>query len=109
MSDDTIGALRHRLTLEQSVPTPDGGGGNTKSWVTVAEVWGALEPLSGIERVEAARLTGRHMYEVRVRYRADVELAMRFTLGARILNILSVEDVGARGRWLRILCEEHDL
>lgn len=109
MSTDTIGALRHRLTLEQSVPTSDGGGGVSKSWEMVAEVWGALEPLSGIERVEASRLTGRHMYEIRIRYRADVELAMRFALGTRLFHILSIKDVDSRGRWLRVLCEERDL
>lgn len=109
MSAGTIGALRHRLIIERSVRTPDGGGGVSENWVQLAEVWAAIEPLSGVERVEAARLTGRHMYEIRMRYRSDVEPAMRFALGDRLFHILSLEDVGARGRWLRALCEERDL
>ncbi len=109
MSGTSIGGLRHRLILEQSVPTPDGGGGNTESWVQVAQVWGAVEPLSGGESVQAARIAGRHMYQIRVRYRADVEPSMRFRLGTRIFNILSIENAGERGRWLRALCEERDL
>ena len=104
-----IGGLRHRLSLEQSSLTPDGGGGVTESWVQVAQVWGAIEPLSGRESVEAARIAGRHMYEIRIRYRADVEPAMRFQMVSRIFHILSVEDVGGRGRWLKALCEEREL
>lgn len=109
MNGLSIGALRHRLTLEQSSLNPDGGGGVTESWVQVAQVWGAIEPLSGRERVEAARIAGRHMYDITLRYRADVEPAMRFRLGGRIFHILSTEDVDGRGHWLKALCEEREL
>lgn len=109
MSGKPIGRLRHRLILEQSVPTPDGGGGVTLTWVQVAQIWGALEPLSGRERVEAGRIAGRHMYDITIRHRGDVKLSMRFALGTRIFHILSAEDVDGRGRWLKTLCEEREL
>ncbi len=109
MNGLSIGGLRHRLTLEQSSLTPDGGGGVTQSWVQVAQVWGEIAPLSGRERVEAARIAGRQSYEIRIRFRAGVEPAMRFRLGARNFHILAVEDVGERGQWLKALCEEREL
>jgi head-tail adaptor len=34
---------------------------------------------------------------------------MRFRKGARILHILSIENVEERGRWLRAICEEREL
>ncbi|GBE44291.1 phage head-tail joining protein [bacterium BMS3Bbin10] len=109
MNGQAIGALRHRLTLEQTSLTPDGGGGNTESWVQVAQVWGRIAPLSGRESVEAARIAGRYRYEITIRYRAGVEPAMRFRLGARIFHILAIEDIGERGKWLKALCEEREL
>lgn len=109
MSGLSIGTLRHRLTLEQTSLTPDGGGGVTENWVQVAQVWGEIEPLKGRERVEAARIAGRHMYDISLRFRDDVEPAMRFRLGVRIFHILSTEDVSGRGKWLKALCEEREL
>ena len=109
MNGLSIGALRHRLTLEQTSLTADGGGGVTENWVQVAQIWGAIEPLKGRERVEAARIAGRHMYDISMRYRDDVAPSMRFRLGARIFHILSAEDVGGRGKWLKALCEEREL
>lgn len=104
-----IGRLRHRLTIEQPVTTPDGAGGNTETWIVVADVWGRVEPLSGSERVEAGRLSGRHLHDITIRYRADIERNMRIRLGTRIFHILTLEDIGGRGRWLRMLAEERDL
>jgi len=104
-----IGKLRHRLVIEQPETTPDGAGGLTESWIALAEVWGAIEPLSGSERVEAGRIAGRHMHDITIRYRGDVSRNMRIRLSDRIFHILTLEDVGGRGQWLRILAEERDL
>lgn len=109
MSHQNIGALRHRLTLERVVRTPDGGGGVTESWVSEATLWAEIRPLSGGEAVEAGRLAGKHRFEITLRYRDGVEPAMRFRLGARLFHILAVENVEERGRWLKALCEERDL
>ena len=109
MTRQSIGALRHRLNLEQTSRAGDGGGGVTESWVQVAQVWGEIAPLSGRESVEAARIAGRYRYEITIRYRAGVVPAMRFRLGTRIFHILAVEDVGERGVWLKALCEEREL
>ena len=104
-----IGELRHRLVIEQPETTPDGAGGNTETWITLAEVWGAVEPLSGSERVEAGRIAGRHMHDITIRYRGDVARNMRIRQQSRIFHILTLEDLGGRGRWLRMLAEERDL
>src|SRR5690606_12883749 len=101
--------LRHRLTLERPVRAADGAGGFSESWALEAQLWGWLRPLSGGESVHAGRLAGRHGYEITIRYRAGVDPSMRFRMGARVFEILSLENAGERGRWLRALCEERDL
>jgi SPP1 family predicted phage head-tail adaptor len=104
-----IGELRHRLTLERLVQTTDGAGGFQESWDVEATVWARLRPLSGGEGVDAGRLAGRHGYEITIRYRPGVDLSMRFRMGARVFEIVSMKNLGERGRWLRALCEERDL
>ena len=101
--------LRHRLTLQEVQRVSDGAGGATTSWTDVAEVWAQATPVGGSEGVEAGRLEGKRAYEIMLRYRDGVRPAMRFVFGTRVLEILTVADVGERRRWLRCLCEERDL
>jgi SPP1 family predicted phage head-tail adaptor len=108
MTVPRIGALRHRLTLESPSRTGDGGGGAAVTWQLVAELWAHVRPISGDERLRADGVSGRVTHEVWLRHRADVVPAMRFTHGARILEIVAVLDPGRRDR-LRCLCEELSL
>ena len=101
----TIGAMRERFTLEQSVRTDDGGGGASVTWETVAELWAAARPISGDERLRHDQLSGRITHEVWIRYRAGVVPAMRFRQDARVYEIVAVLEVERRAR-LKCLCEE---
>ena len=103
-----IGTLRERLTLEQPVRTPDGGGGASVVWELVTELWARVRPISGEERLVHDQLAGRLTHEVWVRHRPGVLPAMRFRQGARIYEIVAVLDVGHRTH-LKCLCEERSL
>jgi hypothetical protein len=59
--------MRHRVILQQIVRTSDGGGGASESWSTVAELWAAVRPIGGDERVAADALAGQLTHEVWVR------------------------------------------
>lgn len=102
----SIGELRHRLALQAPLAEDDGGGGVTRTWALVAEVWGAVRPLSGGEGVAADGLHGSVSHEIWIRYRPDVVPEMRFALGTRLFDIRSVIDSGERHRFLRCLAEE---
>jgi len=104
-----IGRLRHRLTLEAATRTPDGGGGASETWTTVAEVWAEISPTSGTEAVDSDALTGRVSHEIVFRYRSGVAPAMRLRSGTRLFEIAAVIDVDERRRWLKCLCMERDL
>lgn len=102
----SIGDLRHRLALQAPLATADGGGGATRTWALVAEVWGAIRPAGGNEAVEADGLHGRVSHEIWIRHRSSVVPEMRFVLGARAFEIRAVIDSGERHRFLRCIVEE---
>lgn len=109
MSAIPIGTLRHRVVLQHVVRTDDGGGGAAETWSTVAELWAAVRPISGDERVAADALAGQLTHEVWVRHRPGVTPSMRFLIGSRVLDIRAVVDVEGRSRRLKCLCRERDL
>jgi SPP1 family predicted phage head-tail adaptor len=109
MRRPTIGRLRHHLALEAASRTPDGGGGASETWTTVAEVWAGITPTSGTEAVDADALTGRVSHEIVFRYRPDVAPAMRLRGSTRLFEIAAVIDIDERRRWLKCLCVERDL
>lgn len=100
-----IGDLRHRITLQQAVDTPDAGGGSARSWQDIATLWAEIEPLSGNEKIHAMAVTATQKYRLRLRYRGDITPAQRFVRDGQILNILAVRDRDERRRWLECLCE----
>lgn len=109
MSGEGIGALRHRLVIEAVQTTPDGGGGFSESWVEIATVWASIAAKSGGEALQADRVTGTLRHDISIRYRDDVQPAMRFRKGQRVFHILGCENVGERQVMLKCLCEERDL
>ncbi len=107
--DLRIGELRHRLGIQAERATSDGGGGLTDPWadpVTVATVWGKVEPLTGGERLHAAQIQDRLSHRIVIRHRGGITAAMRIIFGTRVFNIRAVIDPGERGRFLELLCDE---
>ena len=102
----SIGDLRSRLCIEAPVADPDGGGGVTRTWALVAEVWGAIRPVSGNETFAADGVSGRVSHEIWIRHRTGVSPEMRVSYGARIFEIRAAMDWGERHRFLRCLVEE---
>ena len=100
------GKFRQRVTLQQAVRTPDGGGGAAVTWSPVADLWASIEPMSADERFDSDRLQGRVTHQIWLRYRAGVTPAMRFLSGARVFDIRSAVDADEVHRYLRCLVEE---
>ena len=98
--------LRHRVILQSSAATADGGGGAATAWSDVATLWASIEPLKGAERLSAQQLESPVSHRVRLRMRVGVTTAMRLKFGARVFNIRAVINRGERNRLLELLCEE---
>ncbi len=101
-----IGALRHRVVIEQPVRTQNDSGGWTTVWTEVATVWASVEPLSGGEQLRAMQLEEKISHRVTIRHRTGITAKMRLNFGGRLFNIRSALDRKERGRWLDILADE---
>lgn len=100
------GELRARLVLEQPVDTPDGAGGVTRSYATVATLWAAVTPMSARGDVVAAGLAATVTHRITIRARGDVTTRHRLRDGTRIFRIASLRDQDDRGRFIEIHAEE---
>ena len=101
-----IGEMRHRLVLEAPNETPDGIGGVTRAWTTLATVWAAIEPVAAEDQVVADRRLGVLTHRIVIRQRDGLTTHHRFRLGARVFVIRAIRDLEERGRFLECLTEE---
>lgn len=101
------GSLRERLTFEKPSSATDPTWGKSLGWVTGAEAWASVTPIGAGERNEGNGVLSNAAYEVRVRYMPDVTSAWRVVWRGRVLDMVSVVDVGARRRELLIRAVEH--
>lgn len=102
----SIGALRHRVTLEAPVDVADDIGGLTRTFAPIAQLWAHIETSEAGEQFVAARLEQMRRSQVTIRWRSDVVNGMRFDLRGRKLLIRGVVDVDERRRLLICHCEE---
>lgn len=108
--------LRHRLSLQDEVMAPDGAGGYSKSWQTVAELWAEIEPvtgadsrissLAGKETVLGGQLQSEVTHRIYLRYRAGVTPAQRLLFDNRAFNIRYAVNSEERGDTLVLLAQE---
>lgn len=101
-----IGTLRHRITLQSYTAAPDSYGDPIKAWSDLADVWAAVEPLTGREYFQAQQTHAEVTYRVRIRYRGDVVPTMRIAYTGKTLEILAVIDVGERRREMHLMCRD---
>lgn len=100
------GQLRTQLTLEQSLETPDGQGGFTLTWTTLATLWALVEPLGGRSAIFAERAEVLSTHRIWLRFRNDVNRGMRLGTNGRIYRIDTVEDADGSRRYLVIKATE---
>lgn len=101
-----IGALRHRVTLEAPIDTPDDAGGFSRSFTTVADLWARITPGGAREDFVEQRAEQATSHVVTIRWRSDVTKDMRFVFRGRKLRIQSAVDPDERRRFLICQCEE---
>lgn len=101
-----IGKLKSRVTIEEAVRTPDGGGGFTESWQSIAdspEVYAAILPLSGSEQLRHHQLSSTVTHRIIIRQRGGITPAMRLVKGSVIYDIISVTERQGKESYLEIL------
>ncbi len=101
-----IGALRHRVILEQEVLTPDVAGSYTRSWSEIAEVWAAIDNASAKMKARADQSQEDYRKHIIVRFQDDYRNTKRVRYGARCFVVETIEAVGEQTRFLKIMARE---
>jgi SPP1 family predicted phage head-tail adaptor len=99
------GTLNRRLVLEEPVETPDGSGGVTRGFQTLATLWAEVTPVSARGDIVAEARGATVTHRIVIRRNADVTTRYRFRDGTRIFAIVSIRERD-RGRFLDIHAEE---
>jgi SPP1 family predicted phage head-tail adaptor len=101
------GKLRHRVQLQRSVQVQDPVTGDlSSSWVDVAKVWAAVEPLSAREFTASSAVQSAITTRITIRYR-QVDASMRILHLGRIYNIEGVlADKDSGLEYLTLPCSE---
>ena len=101
-----VGQMRHRMTIQSQVATPDGMGGSTITWADVATVWADIRPVSGAERAQADRLMLDVSHSILMRHRALSATTERLTMDGRVFNVVSLYDADESRSHLKVLARE---
>lgn len=102
------GRLRHRVSIRALQAAKDVTSGQvTKTWVEFANVFAAVEPMTGKQFDGAEQNSSRVMTTVIIRWRAGILPSMRIHHGSRILEIQAVLPDKRSGReFLTLPCSE---
>lgn len=84
MSPETGGAI---LTEHTSVVMQGPDGEMNRQWVTLANVWAAIEPLSAREFISASKENSKVSARITIRSREDIDPSMRILHRGRYYNI----------------------
>jgi SPP1 family predicted phage head-tail adaptor len=112
---NTCSKLKHRVTLQQEIQTPDGQGGYIRQWDDVAVLWAEIVPLTGnypssrgggLEVFDAGQLQALMTHKMLIRYRSGLHAGMRFAFGDRLFNIKYVANSQQQNETLELLVEE---
>lgn len=90
------GKLDRRITIEDLQKTPDGAGGYTENWVTLATVWAEKRKQSGEEALRAGSVVPAETVIFRTRFRSDVTTEARIKHEGETYNITSIREIGRR-------------
>jgi SPP1 family predicted phage head-tail adaptor len=96
------GALRNRVTIEAATPTPDGAGGETVTWSSVATAWAAVDTIGAGEAAVAGHTAGVATHRITMRFRDDLAGGMRVAWRGRTFRVLTASDPDESRRFLVI-------
>lgn len=106
MSNFNRGKLRHRVALEtfQEAQDPDTGI-LIPAWSPVAEVWAAIEPLSGREFIASQAQQSAIAARITIAYRPDVSTQTRVRHADALYDVQAVlADKDSGQEYLTLMC-----
>lgn len=89
--------LRGKVTIQSATRSPDGKGGQVKSWLNMAvDLPAEVIALRGQEAVAHNLLSSNQLWKVTIRYRGDVTTDHRLLIAGAPMNIRSCADPDGR-------------
>lgn len=101
-----IGQLNRMITLQDLVRTPDGSGGANATWQDLAKLWAKIRPRHANETLNADGLESTATHVITIRHYPGLTPDMRFVIGARAFEILSIVDENESHCWHICKCRE---
>lgn len=84
------GELNRRVTVMGYNDTPRADGGIAKAETNLGQRWASIEPLSGLEYLEASQMGSEVTHRIRLRYFDGLTTKHRLTYNGREFNIVSI-------------------
>lgn len=97
--------LRQLMILQRAQDMPDGSGGFARNWLTVAEIWAAIEDIAVRPDFEAGRHTTQSTHRITIRWRPDMTGAMRLQGAAGTFLVHAAHDADGKRARMRLYCE----
>lgn len=94
------GKLRHRIELQKKKLRVNKGGFEKEEWITFAEVWASVNNLYGKEFYEAAAVQMSDIVKFKIRFRQDIDAAMRILFRGEAYEITHVDNLNYLNREL---------
>lgn len=100
------GKLRNKVKIQQQTTDQDAAGQPLDTWSDVANVWGNIRFLNGVETLKAGAPTSTAKASIRIRYRTGINAGMRVLHGATAYNITAVLPDMAKKEYVDLACED---
>lgn len=101
-----VNRLNKRVTIQRLEKVPDDYGQPIDTWVDVATVWAAIEPLRGREYFSAMSEHAEVTTRIRIRYRDDIDRTMKIKHGGTMFEILHIIHPDFAKKELQLMCKE---
>lgn len=98
--------MNKRVAIQVDTQTPDGQGGFTSSWATIATVWASINPVKGYEKFQAGQLQTPVTHDILIRYRSGIITANRLLFNSRIFEIKEIINQNEDNVFLKLKCLE---
>ncbi len=95
----TAQELNRKITIQQVTITQDPQTGEMiESWGDFVSVFAKIEPLVGREYLAAAAIQAEDTTKFTMRYRGDIDAAMRIAFDGKLFNITSIQNIRSANR-----------
>lgn len=106
MSQFSSSDLRHRITLQREILTPDNLGGGERAHEDIATVWAQMEALTSRESTSDMGQESITTWRIRIRWRDDISPATRIVWDGRELAITALHDDASHHHYCLIFARD---